>query len=78
MWVKLRIYNYTFNTPWYIYCKGVDGQVFSGLAAGTYTLFIEATVADNPNEVAYDVVGPIVIIAGAGADRHQAIGKMIS
>ena len=61
-----------------ICCKGIDGQVFSGLVAGEYTLFIEATAVDNSNEVAYDVVGPIVIIAGAGADRRQAIGKMIS
>ena len=59
------------------YCTGTDGQVFDGLAAGEYTLFIEATAVDNQNEVAYDVVGPIVIIAGAGADRSQAIGKMI-
>ena len=59
------------------YCTGVDGQVFDGLAAGGYTLFIEATAVDNRNEIAYDVVGPIVITAGAGADRSQAIGKMI-
>ena len=58
-----------------IYCKGVDGQIFSGLTPGEYTIFIEATATDNTNEVAYDTVGPVVIIVGAGSDPHQAIGK---
>ena len=58
-----------------IHCKGVDGQVFDGLVAGEYTLFIEATAVDNTNEVAYDTVGPVVIIAGVGASASEAIGK---
>ena len=65
----------------YIYvlicCKGIDGQVFSGLAAGQYTLFIEATAVDNVNEVAYDTVGPVVIVAGVGATPSEAIGKCL-
>ena len=58
-----------------ICCKGVDGQVFSGLAAGRHTLFIEATAVDNVNEVAYDAVGPVVIVAGVGASASEAIGN---
>ena len=65
----------------YIYvlicCKGIDGQVFSGLVAGQYTLFIEATAVDNVNEVAYDTVGPVVIVAGVGATPREARGKCL-
>ena len=60
-----------------MYCKGVDGDIFSGLVAGEYTLFIEATAVDNVNEVAYDTVGPVVIVAGVGATNSEAIGKNV-
>ena len=55
--------------------KGVDGQVFQHLAAGTYTIFIEATASDNTNEVVYDTVGPVLLAAGANASISEAIGK---
>lgn len=58
-----------------IYCKGVDGQVFRGLVTGRHTLFIEATAVDNANEVAYDAVGPVIIVAGVGSTRSEAIGN---
>ena len=58
-------------------CKGVDGSIFSGLVAGEYTLFIEARAVDNVNEVAYDAIGPIVIIAGVGATDSEAFGKLL-
>ena len=57
-----------------IHCKGVDGQVFQGLTAGTYTLFIEAR-AIGTDEVAYDTVGPVVLAVGAGASVSEAIGN---
>ena len=55
--------------------KGVDGQVFQYLVAGTYTIFIEATASDNANEVVFDIVGPILLAAGANASISEAIGK---
>ena len=55
--------------------KGVDGQVFSDLAAGTYTIFVEATATDNTNEVVYDTVGPVLLAVGANASISEAIGK---
>ena len=58
-----------------IYFKGVDGQVFDGLAAGTYTIFIEATATNNTNEVVFDTVGPVLLAAGANATTSEAIGK---
>ena len=58
-----------------IYCKGVDGQVFQDLTAGTYTLFVKAEAIENTNEVAYDTVGPIVLVIGANATVSEAVGK---
>lgn len=58
-----------------IYFKGVDGQVFDGLAAGTYTIFIEATATNNTNEVVVDTVGPVLLAAGGNATTSEAIGK---
>ena len=58
--------------------KGVDGQVFPGLTAGTYTIFIEATATNNTNEVAYDTVGPVLLAIGANASISEAIGKYIA
>ena len=58
--------------------KGVDGQVFRGLAAGTYTVFIEATATNNTNEVAHDTFGPAYLAAGANASISEAIGKLLS
>ena len=58
-----------------IYCKDVDGQVFQNVTAGTCTLFVEATATENTNEVAYDRVGPIVLVIGANATVSEAIGK---
>lgn len=58
-----------------IHCKGVDGEVFRDLPAGTYTLFIEATGTENTNEVAYDTVGPIRLTVGGNATTSEAIGK---
>ena len=58
-----------------MYCKGVDGQVFQNLTAGTYTLFVEATATENTDEVAYDTVGPVVLAIGANATVSEAIGK---
>ena len=49
--------------------------MFDNLAAGTYTLFIEATATDNTNEVAYDRIGPIVLAIGANASISEAIGS---
>ena len=49
--------------------------MFQNLAAGTYTLFIEATATENTNEVAYDTVGPVILSAGANASISEAIGK---
>ena len=60
-----------------IYCEGVDGQVFDNLAAGTYTLFIEATATENRNEVAYDRIGPVVLALGANATNSEAIGSAL-
>ena len=49
--------------------------MFQHLAAGTYTIFIEATASDNTNDVVYDTVGPILLAAGANASISEAIGK---
>ena len=57
-----------------IYCKGVDGQVFQNLTAGTYNLFIEATTTKNMNEVAFDTVGPVVLTIGPNASISETIG----
>ena len=56
--------------------KGVDGQNFTNLAAGRYTLFIEATATDGSNDVAFDTVGPVLLAAGANATISEAIGKV--
>ena len=58
-----------------MYFKGVDGQVFGDLAAGMYTIFIEATATNNTNEVVFDTVGPVLLAAGANATTSEAIGK---
>ena len=58
-----------------IYCKGVDGQVFQDLTAGTYTLFVKAEATENTNEVVYDTVGPTVLAIGTNATVSEAIGK---
>lgn len=57
--------------------KGVDGQEFRNLVAGRYTLFIEARATENTNEVAYDTIGPVVIVVGRDATRMQAIGNYV-
>ena len=57
-----------------VYFKGVDGQVFRDLAAGTYTIFIEAMATNNTFEVVFDTVGPVLLAAGANATTSEAIG----
>ena len=60
-----------------IYCKGVDGQEFQNLTAGTYNLSIEATPTIDTNEVAFDTVGPVVLTIGPNANISEIIGKII-
>ena len=55
--------------------EGVDGQDFSNLNAGRYTVTIEATGVENAQETAIDVVGPI-ILSGAAVSNAEAIGKL--
>ena len=50
--------------------------MFQNLTAGLmYTLFIEATATDNVNEVAYNTVGPVVLVASANSSVSKAAGN---
>jgi len=49
--------------------------VFHGLEAGEYTLFVEARGINNSQDVAFDIVGPISLVAGVNSTEADIASK---
>lgn len=56
--------------------KGVDGQVFDDLNAGTYNVTIEARGIDNMQDIALYTIGPVSIVAGVNVTTNGKIGNI--
>ena len=53
---------------WWI---GYDGKVIATLSPMSYTLIVEATAVDNPQQTASDIVGPITLTGGSATCEYN-------